>query len=254
MEGGIKPERIVSTSVGAINGSMVALDFSPDEIRGWWQRLRERDIVRPRLDVWRLHKWHGYKDVTPLRRLLERHVDVDALRSCDLDLWVTAVDLDAGTEIVWTQDELTVDHLMASAALSPGLPPVRIDGRLYVDGSVWANPPLRPAYEAGARRIYGILHAPVDTQPAPTPVTLKDMIWRTSSVYYHARAQAELDLLRLRQSLPRTHPKWIAETALTILAPHPPIEEPILDFDPRKAQEYLVRGEEDAKRILPQTP
>jgi NTE family protein len=45
------------------------------------------------------------------------------------------------------------DHLLASAAIPLVLPPVRIHGRLYCDGSLRQHVPLSPALHLGAARL-----------------------------------------------------------------------------------------------------
>lgn len=60
------------------------------------------------------------------------------------------------TTRVGVRARLTLDHVMASAAIPIFFPPVRIGGRFYGDGCVRMNHPLSPALHLGARRILAI--------------------------------------------------------------------------------------------------
>ena len=47
---------------------------------------------------------------------------------------------------------LGVGHIMASAALPPAFPPVRIDGELYWDGGILSNTPTEAVFDDNPRR------------------------------------------------------------------------------------------------------
>jgi NTE family protein len=70
--------------------------------------------------------------------------------------------------------ELTVEHLMASAAVPFVFAPVRIGGEYYGDGSMRHRAPLSPAIHLGADRmlVIGVRDERPDPEPAPglTPV------------------------------------------------------------------------------------
>lgn len=77
-----------------------------------------------------------------------------------------------GRSVTWVQGEdimewerpmrtakkttITIDHVMASAALPLFFPAVRIDGAWYGDGGVRLTAPLSPALHLGARRVLAI--------------------------------------------------------------------------------------------------
>ncbi|MFT3915858.1 MAG: patatin-like phospholipase family protein [Anaeromyxobacteraceae bacterium] len=54
------------------------------------------------------------------------------------------------------RSRITIDHVMASAAIPVFFPPVRIGERFYGDGCVRMSHPLSPAIHLGARRIVAV--------------------------------------------------------------------------------------------------
>ncbi|ELY53852.1 patatin-like phospholipase family protein [Natronococcus jeotgali] len=82
-----------------------------------------------------------------LGRILERHVDFEAIPELCVaevpELVVGAVDLNAGEFETFVNEDVTVDAVLASAAV-PGLfEAVEIDGRHYWDGLLSQNPPVK---------------------------------------------------------------------------------------------------------------
>jgi NTE family protein len=86
----------------------------------------------------------GLLDTAPMRRALSELVDFGLLNHGPTRTFVQTLDLETGEPIGFdtARDELSVDHLLASAALIPDFPPVRIGGRWLVDGGLVANVPL----------------------------------------------------------------------------------------------------------------
>jgi NTE family protein len=117
-------------------------------------------------------------DTTPLRELLtERialgrvpgHIDSGKLRG----LGVTATSYLTGTAVTffdavsnvepWARsrrlgrrESLTIDHVMASAAIPVFFPPVRLGDTFYGDGQVRLTEPLSPAIHLGANRLLAV--------------------------------------------------------------------------------------------------
>ena len=117
-------------------------------------------------------------DPSPLRRLIDteiplgrmrRHLRAGRLRG----LAVTATNYHTGSGVTffegavdiepWTRScrigirsRVTVDHVMASAAIPIFFPPVAIDGSFFGDGCVRMHYPMSPAIHLGAERIVAI--------------------------------------------------------------------------------------------------
>jgi len=101
-----------------------------------------------------------------LRRTLERYVDFEAAAESPVDpaIRVGAVDVTEDSFRVFADEEVTADAVLASAALPSLFPAVEIDGRLYWDGLLSENPPVRTLAELNPDEIWvvqvdGIEHA-----------------------------------------------------------------------------------------------
>ncbi len=249
-EAGFKPDLVVGTSAGALNGAMIVAGGEPEDLRRWWTSVRPKDVIRARRDVWRIRRWRGLKDLTPLGRLLAEHLPLEDLHASPMEFMVTAVDIETGQEVAFSGRELRIEHLMASCALIPGIPPVRIDGRTYVDGGHWTPFPLRRALEDGATKIHALLHDPIEPHPEPAPWRLGEMLRRVSDITWHGRQSGEMEALRLRTRLPKRDPEYLPPFDLMIHAPEPPLTNVILQFDPDEAAGFYERGRQETRGRL----
>jgi NTE family protein len=81
----------------------------------------------------------------PLRDLLRRHFDQDAVRAChEVKAFIAATNVHTGKVRIFTRDELSIDALLASACLPNVHDAVVIDGEAYWDGGFRGNPPIWP--------------------------------------------------------------------------------------------------------------
>ena len=127
---GVRPDVIVGTSVGALNGAFLACrDFDEqtvDELGALWLEVR-RDEVFPVAPLTGLLGVLGVRSnlvsVGPLRQLVLRHVDCERLEDLPTPLHVVACDMRTGEEIRLTEGPL-IDAVLASAALPGVFPPV----------------------------------------------------------------------------------------------------------------------------------
>src|SRR5712691_3006895 len=90
-------------------------------------------------------------DINPLKDLITRSVDFDAIRSSEeLELFISATNVHTGTARVFTREEITADVVMASAALPFVFRAVEIDGVPYWDGGYSGNPAILPLVHSDA--------------------------------------------------------------------------------------------------------
>ena len=122
----------------------------------------------------------------PLRDLIGELVDFDAVRACsDIDVFVAATNVETGRTRVFRRDELTADHVMASACLPTLFQAVEIDGEPYWDGGFVGNPPLYPFfYESDSRDILVVQINPIARRG--TPKTAHEILDRMREITFNS--------------------------------------------------------------------
>jgi NTE family protein len=86
-------------------------------------------------------------NINPLRDLIERFVDFEAVRNCEaLQLFVTATNVYTGRLHVFSRKKISAQAIMASACLPNLFRAVEIDGVPYWDGGYLGNPVIFPFF------------------------------------------------------------------------------------------------------------
>ncbi|MDQ3344547.1 MAG: patatin-like phospholipase family protein [Actinomycetota bacterium] len=151
-ESGVRPDLVIGTSVGALNGAWVAADAPLDELGDLWRSLR-RGRVFPADPLGGLLGFAGRRDHLVsdrgLRRLLRENLRFERLEDAPVALHVLATDVLTGLGVLLSEGP-AVETILASTAIPGVLPPVPIDGRHYMDGGVVNNTPISHAVELGA--------------------------------------------------------------------------------------------------------
>ncbi|MEX8517178.1 MAG: patatin-like phospholipase family protein [Leptothrix sp. (in: b-proteobacteria)] len=138
-------------------------------------------------------------NLNPLRTLLERHVDLAALRSGPLRVFVTATAVSTGQPHVFSAHQLSVDALLASACLPQLFQSVQIAGELGPDGqpeSFWdggfaGNPAIWPLiYDTGASDVLLVQINPLVRTGVPR--TAADIADRVNEITFNASLVAEM--------------------------------------------------------------
>ena len=157
LDWGEAPAFIVGASAGAINGAFFAAEPTAAgvvKLDRIWRGLRRRDVFPLNLRSvfgWFTHGGH-LVDSAGLRQLLERHLPYQRLESATLPIHIVACDMITGDEVLLSRGS-AVDAILASAAIPGVFAPVRIDGRMLVDGGVANNAPISTAVRLGATRV-----------------------------------------------------------------------------------------------------
>src|SRR5262249_12577645 len=82
---------------------------------------------------------------------------------------------------------LTVKHVLASGALPPAFPAVRIDGELYWDGGVLSNTPTEAVFDDDPRKDSPILSVHLWNPVGAEPTTMAQVLNRQKDVQYSSR-------------------------------------------------------------------
>jgi NTE family protein len=165
-DAGIGIDRVVGCSAGALFASIIALGYDTAvakdiTVRTWTRDLTSRPnrmgylrLLAPKLFGFRVENF-GLRDD---RAMLERVRSVFGDRRIEdtaIPLHITATDFATGELVEITRGSI-VEAIRASLALPLAFAPVRLDGRLLVDGYLADPLPLSVAMKHGSRVIVGV--------------------------------------------------------------------------------------------------
>jgi len=155
---GIRPDLVVGTSVGAINGAFFASNPTSsgvERLAEIWQGLRRRDVYPAPPTTW-VPALLGHRshlcDGSGLERVVSRAFGALTFDDLRIPCAVIAADFRTGAEII-IRDGLLATATRASAAVPVLLPPVSVRGALLVDGALVRNTAITTAVALGASRV-----------------------------------------------------------------------------------------------------
>jgi NTE family protein len=172
-ERGVRPDLVVGTSVGAINGAFVAADPVPDAVdrlRRVWEELTTEGVLSgsmlARVGTLVRTRTHLHRR-EPLRDLLAKHLPVRTFAELAVPFQCVAASIERAAEHWFDEGEL-VPAVLASSAVPGLLPPVELDGEHYLDGGLVHSIPVGRAVALGAETIY-VLHVGRIDRPLRPP-------------------------------------------------------------------------------------
>jgi NTE family protein len=229
-EAGVEPDWIVGTSIGAINASLIAGNAPQDRLarlNEFWSRVQRaphwsfRDVFAELGERWSY--WTtltqgipgffkpnalahagdsfplgadraGYYSTAPLERTLAELVDFDLINRGRPRLTVGAAHVRTSQMRYFdTRDgKLDVRHIMASGALPPAFPPIRVDGELYWDGGILSNTPTEVVFDDNPRRDSLIFSVHLWNPVGAEPTTMADVLNRHKDVQYSSRIASQI--------------------------------------------------------------
>ena len=146
---GIPVACVAGTSVGALIGAAYCSGVSPAELEQIAARVRFRDLAR-----WTLSRY-GFATNMRMINFLNKVLKVHTFEELQVPLAVTATDFASGEGVIFRSGPLN-DAVRASCAYPGVFLPVKLNGRLLIDGMLAHSLPTRPARDMGADR------APID--------------------------------------------------------------------------------------------
>ncbi len=171
----VRPDLVLGTSIGAMNGALVAQDPGPtvvDRLLDLWRGAASsgpRDLLggRPLRTVGRAvaSGTHLYSAEPLVRRLTDELGDL-TFDELPVRLQICAAHIETSSEH-WFDSGRVLDAVVASSAVPGLLPPAEIDGQHYLDGGIVNSIPLGRAVELGATRVYVLQVGRIDRPLKP---------------------------------------------------------------------------------------
>jgi NTE family protein len=230
-EAGVEPDWVIGTSIGAINAALIAGNAPEhrfERLREFWARVENAtagpDILRmftglcnasanlstvvngipafftPHLPAWLgSHvplgvEAAGYYTTAPLRETLTELIDLEHINSRHVRLTVGAVNVRNGEMRYFdSRDEpVHLDHVIASGALPPAFPAVRIGADPYWDGGIYSNTPIEAVLDDKPRRDSVIFAVQMWNPEGPEPETLWQVMGRQKDIQYASRNRSHI--------------------------------------------------------------
>jgi len=141
----------------------------------------------------------SFYDSSALAETLDALVDWDLLNDGPVRLSVGAVDVESGNFDYFDtrgprKQRIDARHIMASGALPPGLPPIRIGERLWWDGGLVSNTPLAEVI-ADQREDMLVFQVDLFSAANQAPRTIMDVMARAKEIQYSSRTRQITDQL-----------------------------------------------------------
>jgi NTE family protein len=229
-EAGIEPDWIIGTSIGAINASLIAGNEPKDRVaklKSFWSSVEQS----PDFDVWSTLPWvgrslpnwatlangisgffrpnplaflglhvplppdgAGYYSTKPLETTLKSLVDFDRLSACSPRLTVGAANVRTAEMTYFDSRDmaLTARHVMASGALPPAFPPIRLGDDLYWDGGILSNTPVEAVFDDNPRKNSLIFAVHIWNPQGEEPSSIWQVMNRQKDIQYSSRAVAHI--------------------------------------------------------------
>ncbi len=186
LEREVRPDLVLGTSVGALNGALVARDPNLDVIdrlvelwRGAAESGREVYGDRPLRTVRRAvstgtHLWSA----KPLKQRLVDELGDLTFADLPVRFQVCAASIERAAEH-WFDSGPVVDAVVASAAVPGLLPPAKVGDEHYLDGGIVNSVPLGRAVALGATRVFVLQVGRIDR-----PLAVPKRPWEVARVSF----------------------------------------------------------------------
>jgi len=218
-EAGIEPDWVVGTSIGAINGAIIAGNHVADRLhrlRDFWAHLETPRLgplgqltplisgvrgfyrINPAL-AWGVDARVGIELaamylVDPLKNLLPRLVDFDFINSGQtrFTLGLAAVRTGQIRYFDNKRDKIGIDHVLGSSAIPPSFPAVQIDGEYYWDGGIYSNTPVEVVFDDDPRRTSVVFAVQIWHTEGPEPQSLAHAFMREKDILFGSRTRSHI--------------------------------------------------------------
>ncbi|WP_454618531.1 patatin-like phospholipase family protein [Bradyrhizobium cenepequi] len=240
-EAGIEPDWVCGVSIGAINSAIIAgnpPERRLERLHTFWDRITSRKIwpYTPDGDIFRkarnftssfmttvlgqpgffaphnMSPWlspagartaTSYYDTAPLRESLLELVDFERINSKKMRFAVGAVNVLSGNFIYFdnAHDEIIPEHIMASGALPPALPMVKVGTDHFWDGGIVSNTPLQHLLDQADSLNSLVFQVDLFSARGVLPRDIHDVMARHKDIMYSSRTRYNTDMYRKTHNL-----------------------------------------------------
>ncbi len=255
-----RPDLIVGTSIGAINGAHIAANPTLDgalHLAEIWRSIRRADVYpggRWRI-LWRLiRRRDSLYPNERLRSMLKRTVtEAKTFGELQIPLYVTASTLNSNAIYVWGDEPSAAisEALLTSTAVPAIFPPMRYSGYEYVDGGILTNLPLDVAVDRGATEIYAFDVSYLN-ETLPSVNGAIAMMQRTIQIMLHQQAIDQLMRVTAKPGIIVHHLRLAGfkDVAINDFSQ----SDAMIDAGQRMAEEYLANPKPNIIHIQPAPP
>src|ERR1700744_3871412 len=245
-EAGLEPEWGSGVSIGAVNAALIAGNAPERRLAAFgefWDRVTDRTIwpFTPDGDIYRqtrntvsalttalfgqpglfnphkVNPWFlapgardatSFYDNTQMRETLEELVDFKRLNDGDVHFSVGAVNVMTGNFVFFDnrKEEIRIEHVLASGALPPAFPMVRIGTDYFWDGGIVSNTPLQHLLAQDDDINSLVFQVDLFSARGALPRTIQDVMGRHKDIMYSSRTRQVTDMFqRLQRWKTRTY-------------------------------------------------
>ncbi len=181
----LRPDLVVGTSIGAINGLAVAADpsvMAVDRLLDLWQGVAESNEIYAD-STWRqvrraVRTGTHLHSAAPIRQLLEEEFGSTTFADLAVEFQCCAACIERSAEHWFSEGEV-IPAVVASAAVPGLLPPAVVDGEHFLDGGIVNSIPVGRAVELGATEIFVLQVGRIDR-----PLTAPRRPWEVARVSF----------------------------------------------------------------------
>ena len=235
-EADIEPDWVSGVSIGAINAAIIAGNSRQhrlERLHTFWSRITERKIwhYTPDGDIFRMARnaasswmtltqgqpgffsprmpnpWFSlagsqnatsFYDSAPLAETLNELVDFSLINDRLIRFSVGAVNVLSGNFVYFDNAHETIgpEHVMASGALPPALPMVKIGTDHFWDGGIVSNTPLQHLLDQEDKLNTLIFQIDLFSARGTLPRDLQDVLGRHKDIMYSSRTRYNTDVYR----------------------------------------------------------
>lgn len=240
-ESGMEPDWVCGVSIGAINSAIIAgnpPERRLERLREFWDRITSRKVwhYTPDGDIYRkarnltssfltttmgqpgffkphdVNPWFSpagaktatsYYDTAPLRASLLELVDFDLINSRKMHFAVGAVNVLTGNFLYFDNKKEVIEpeHVMASGALPPALPMVKIGTDHFWDGGIVLNTPLQHLLDQEDKMNSLVFQVDLFNARGVLPRDIQEVMARHKDIMYSSRTRYNTDVYKRMNNL-----------------------------------------------------